>query len=448
MSRVGGWAAQVRDSLRTQLWPIPAIVVLIAVLAGLFIPRLDENIDGNVSGWLDGILFGGDAGAARQLLDTVASSLITVTSLTFSLTVVTLQLASSQFSPRLLRTFTRDLFVQITLALFLGTFAYSLTVLRAVRSEGSTSSAFVPQLAVTLSFVLGVVSVLGLVLFLAHLVRQIRAEVLLCKVATDCLEVVEDVTEPASQDDVISGGSVSAYGPTSRYVCSHTSGFLIRVDEQELLAMAVKHHLTLVIDRMPGDFVVAEVPLGYYQPDDPDAEPVDLSEHLGACLHTGMERTDTQDIGYGLRQLSDVANKALSPGINDPTTAVHAISHISVILCMLARRNLGDARLYDDGGALRVVLRRPDLGRIVDDALRQPRLYGVSDPVVLRALYRALTDLAWRVHPHQAWLVRDELRRLDQAAAARDATSGEAREASQWSKEVAEALDAAAAVRD
>lgn len=447
MSRAAGWAAQVRDSLRTQLWPIPAIAVLIALLAGLFIPRLDANIDAQVSGWADGLLFGGDAGAARQLLDTVASSLITVTSLTFSLTVVTLQLASSQFSPRLLRTFTRDLFVQTTLALFLGTFAYSLTVLRSVRSERTTSPAFVPQFAVTLSFVLAVVSVVGLVLFLAHLVRQIRAEVLLCKVATDCLEVVENVTEPMSQDQVTSSGSVSAYGPTSRYVCSSTSGFLIRVDEQELLAAAVDHDLTLVIDRMPGDFLVADVPAGYYQPQNPDVEPVDLSGQLRACLHTGMERTDTQDVSYGLRQLSDVANKALSPGINDPTTAVHAISHISVILCTLARRDLGDARLYDDRGVIRVVLRRRDLGTIIDDALRQPRLYGASDPVVLRALYRALTDLAWRVHPHQAWLVRDELRKLNDAAAAQDMTATEEREAAMWSKQVTDSLDAAADLR-
>lgn len=444
MTRASGWAAQVRDSLRTQLWPIPVIGVLIAVLAGLFIPRLDAHIDPHLPLTLDRVLFGGDAGAARQLLDSVSSSLITVTSLTFSLTVVTLQLASSQFSPRLLRTFTRDLFVQVTLAIFLGTFGYSLTVLRSVRSSEGAGPDAVPQIAVTLSFVLAIVSVVSLVLFLAHLVRQIRAEVLLDTVATDCLEVVDDMTQPSSPGEVSAGGSVAAFGSTSSYVRPSSSGFLIRIDQQELLEAAVEHHLTIVIDRMPGDFVVADVPLGYYQPDDPDAERFDLSHQLGACVHTGMERTDTQDIGYGLRQLTDVANKALSPGINDPTTAMHAISHISVILCTLARRELGDARLHDERGNVRVVLRRPDLGTLVDVALRQPRLYGASDPQVLRSLYRTLTDLAWRVHPHQEWLVRDELRKLNDAAAARDATQDETLEAASWSKEVSDALDAAA----
>ncbi len=172
--------ANARETFKTQLWPIPTIAVVAALLLGLGLPELDSAVNGHLSGRVSGWLFGGDADAARSLLSTIASSLITVTALTFSLTVVTLQLASSQFSPRLLRTFTSDQFVQSTLALFLATFTYSLTVLRAVRSAGdSGQNEFVPKLAVTLAFVLAVGSVLGLVLFLAHLTEQIRVETML-----------------------------------------------------------------------------------------------------------------------------------------------------------------------------------------------------------------------------------------------------------------------------
>lgn len=146
--------------------------------------------------WLTAALFGGDAGAASTLLDAISSSLITVTSLTFSLTVVTLQLASSQFSPRLLRTFTSDLFVQATLAVFLSTFTYALTVLRAVRSGNSGSTAFVPRISVTFAFVLGIVSVLGLVLFLAHLARTIRVETMLRGVHDDASATLRRATSP------------------------------------------------------------------------------------------------------------------------------------------------------------------------------------------------------------------------------------------------------------
>ncbi len=171
------WLTYTRDVIRTQLWPIPTLAVVCALLLGLGLPELDASVDADLSAGLSGLLFGGDASAARSLLETISSSLITVTALTFSLTVVTLQLASSQFSPRLLRTFTRDLFVQLTLALFLATFTYALTVLRSIRSaDDGGGGEFVPQIAVTVAFLLAVASVLGLVLFLAHLTEQIRVD--------------------------------------------------------------------------------------------------------------------------------------------------------------------------------------------------------------------------------------------------------------------------------
>ena len=180
------WLAHTREAVRSRLWPIPVLAVVAALLLGLGVPELDARFDEHLSAGVSDLLFGGDADAARSLLGAIASSLITVTSLTFSLTVVTLQLASSQFSPRLLRTFTSDQFVQVTLALFLATFTYALTVLRAVRSDGDGGGAeFVPKAAITLAFVLTVASVLGLVLFLAHLTTQIRVETMLRNVHRD-----------------------------------------------------------------------------------------------------------------------------------------------------------------------------------------------------------------------------------------------------------------------
>lgn len=127
------YLASARDTARTQLWPLPVLGVVGSAVAGVLLPRVDSRWGREMPAWLNSLLFAGDAGAARTLLDAISTSLITVTSLTFSLTVVTLQLASSQFSPRLLRTFTSDTFVQATLAVFLSAFTYALTVLRAVR---------------------------------------------------------------------------------------------------------------------------------------------------------------------------------------------------------------------------------------------------------------------------------------------------------------------------
>ena len=143
------WSAATADAWRTQLWPVPTLAVAAAVALGVGLPRVDAHIDDELPASVTAYLFSGGPEAARTVLSVIAGSLITVTSLTFSLTVVTLQLASSQFSPRLLRTFTRDRLVHVSLGLLLGTFMYAVTVLRTVRASLSDHEAFVPQLAVT-----------------------------------------------------------------------------------------------------------------------------------------------------------------------------------------------------------------------------------------------------------------------------------------------------------
>jgi uncharacterized membrane protein len=402
--------------VRTQLWPLPVVGVVMALVLGVVLPHVDRHADAALPSWLDSVLFSGDPGAARTVLDAISSSLITVTSLTFSLTVVTLQLASSQFSPRLLRTFTSDVFVQATLALFLATFTFSLTVLRSVRSSGDAQTVFVPRISVTASFLLAMASVIGLVVFLAHLARQIRIETMLRDVHADATATIEAVLSPRSQ----------AHGPTdpaptppphASMLLAQSSGFLVRVDEDELLACAAKHDIFCVLDAQPGASVVAGTPIGsIWSPTGP-LPPDDagqLRRCIGKAMHIGFERTAAQDVGYGLRQLTDVANKALSPGINDPTTAVHALGHISAVLCELADRELGSVMLHDDAGYVRVVLRRPDLADLLDLAITQPRRYGCSDPQVMMRLFRLLEEVAWHAAtPDQRGVVAGHLGRLD-----------------------------------
>ena len=407
-------ARGVRDALRTQLWPLPTLAVVVSVALGLILPQLDARVDTSLSGWVDSVIFGGDAGAASTVLDAVSSSLITVTSLTFSLTVVTLQLASSQFSPRLLRTFTQDLFVQGTLALFLGTFAYSLTVLRAVRSGTDGGAAFVPRIAVSTSYALAVLSVIGLVLFLAHLARQIRVETMLHQVHADASDTLRSVLPPRG------GGRplVSPPSGTGQPLLATTSGFLLGVDTDRLLRASQDADAVIAVSALPGDFVVAGTPVGAVHAD-PALDERDLASlqaAVGAAMRTGTERTAAEDVAFGLRQLTDVANKALSPGINDPTTAVHALGHLSALLCELAGSDLGSVEIRgDDGGHL--VLNRPDLDHLLETSLTQIRLYGSNDPQVVGRLYRLLTELSWHVSAPDTWLIGRERDRLDHTAA-------------------------------
>jgi len=235
------------------------------------------------------------------VLSAVSGSLITVTSLTFSLTVVTLQLASGQFSPRLLRSFVRDRLVHGTLALFLGTFTYSLSVLRSVRSQGGLQERFVPRVSVTFAFVLAVASIMGLVLFLAHLVRQIRVETMLRNTheeanATGRRVLPDRPTRPAPE-------RAHPSGPPA-LVMADQSGFLVRVDEGELLQAALDLDAVIRVDVPPGSSLILDVPVASVWPlparaPGPSVDS-DACRRIGRALRTGFERTAAQDIGFGL----------------------------------------------------------------------------------------------------------------------------------------------------
>ncbi|MEO8967244.1 MAG: DUF2254 domain-containing protein [Solirubrobacteraceae bacterium] len=408
--------------MRTQLWPLPTLGIIVGVGLGVGLPRLDGHVDHGFSAATAAYLFGGGPSAARTFLGTIAGSLITVTALTFSLTVVTLQLASSQFSPRLLRTFTRDRFVHVTLALLLGTFTYALAVLRTVRDARGGQPVFVPQLSVTVAFVLCVLSVLGLVFFLAHLAQQIRVETMLRNVHHDASDTVKRVLRARESD--AESETPPTPPPGAVVMLAAASGFLVQIDEQTLLSAAGDADAIILVECWPGRSVISGTPIGAVWPRVNPGDPkliTRLAQHAPGALAVGFERTAVQDIGYGLRQLADVTNKALSPGINDPTTAVHALGHCSALLCELADKDLGPRLLYDDHAQLRVVLNRPGFADMLDVAITQPRRYGASDPFVLRRLFELLAEVAWRAaHPDQHQAITGQLARLRATAAAQD----------------------------
>ncbi len=370
----------VRESLRAQLWPVPLLAVILALILGQVLPSLDRQLDDSMPPVVSGILFGGGPEAARSLLETIAGSTITVTSLTFSLTVVTLQLASSQFSPRLLRTFTRDRFVHNTLALFLATFVFALTVLRSIRVETSAGSGFVPEIAVTTAFALTVGSVVGLVLFLAHLARQIRVETMLRDVHRETDETLERVFP----EHDARRPSVPAPGSRPDTIRAPSSGFLTRIDTRALVAAAARLDGFVSLDVAPGTSLVAGIPVARVWsagevPLDGDRL-AELDDAVSTSLRTGFERTSTQDPSFGLQQLLDVTDKALSPGVNDPTTAVHALSHISAVLCSLTARTTGPITLYDTNDQARVNLTLPSFAELLDLVMDQLITYAFTDP--------------------------------------------------------------------
>lgn len=410
MNRTGGssdvgrwgrrsWWAKVSESVESRLWPVPLAAVVIAVALGILLPRIDLVVDSSLPTAVDSAVFNGGADTARSVLSSIAGSLITATSLTFSLTVVALQLASSQASPRVLRLFARDRQVHWTLAAFLGTFAYSITVLRSVRSATEDVPEFVPRISVTLAFVLTLVSVIMLVFFLAHLAAQLRVETMLKEIHADTDRVIGLMGER--------NASLPAYGPAVvvpaawRAVAAGSSGFLTGQDHELLLRVADEHSIVVEETRRVGENIVKGTPLAYWWHTGGPGDRVHAT-HLDAAISDafgiGYERTAAEDIDFGFEQILDIGLRALSAGVNDPTTAVHAVGHLTALLARTIEMPRLPAALAGDDGELRVVTSARAVVDDIEAALSPIRHYGASHPAVVERFIRAVDELSSLTH--------------------------------------------------
>lgn len=406
----GGRLHTVRRAVGGALWPVPAMAVVLAIALALALPELDRRLQQGPGEPL-AFVFGGGPSAARTVLSAIATSLISVTTLLFSLTIVTLQLASSQYSPRLLQTFVRDRVVQACLGILLGTFVFALVVLRTVRSaDDSEDSAFVPRLSVTVALLLTLVSVAALVAFLSHQTRQLRVETMLRDVHVEAAATLRRLDEQQREDEQpdIDPPAIPAQ---ARPVCARHSGFLVQVNEGPLLVAAAEAGVVLRLIPRPGESVLAGVPVAWVWRDASGEvpSPEELEDALAEHLVLGYERADRGDPSYGLRKLVDIAARALSPGINDPTTAVHALSHVSDLLGLAARRTTWHRRVADDDGTLRLFAPSWDFATLLNRAITQPRAYGGTDPDVADRLFALLAETAWHADaPEQQAAVRRE----------------------------------------
>jgi uncharacterized membrane protein len=320
-----------------------------------------------------------------------------------------------------LRTFARDRFVHRTLAVFLGSFVYALTVLRTIRSSGAEADEFVPQISVTVAFCAGLVSVVSLVLFLAHLAQEIRVETILRNVHQDAEDTLQRVlgtpTDTRAQAPrAFAVLPTSAAGTEELDLVAPSSGFIVDTDTEGLRDVAVEVGAVLVLDRCIGTAVVEGTPVARAWGSDGARLSADdrarLQDGLDRCMPVRFERSGLYDLGFGLRQITDVAVKALSPGVNDPTTAVHALNHSSALLCQVLRRTLEPLVVRDQADRIRVGVQRPDFVELLDLAVAQPRSYGAQDRFVMTAIIELLSAAGWTAtRPEERRAIHEQLRR-------------------------------------
>jgi uncharacterized membrane protein len=373
-----------RDALseyvRGSLWVLPTASVILALAAGtgLSLVKLGPGSP---------LAFQGTADDARNLLAAVASTMVTVIALLLGLTVVALQLASTQFSPRLLRNFLRDRPNQLVLSAFAATFAYSAAGLYTVGVSGGNRSAEFPRLAVTGALVLLFICLGLLVFFADHLAHSIQIDAIMGVVLRDTITVINTRM-------LAGGGRAPPVPEDAAVVPAQQSGYVQTVDPQRLLEAARQHRIWLRLRPRVGEHVVAGTPIGWIwsavtgQPPDPSV----LQPSVADAIRIGFERTLEQDPAFGLRQLVDVACRALSPAVNDPYSAIQAVDRLSVIFCALAVRDLGD-HVEGDAEAL-VAVPGWSFPEYLAVACGLIRRYGSGEPTVADALLRLLHSCA------------------------------------------------------
>lgn len=395
------------DELNHNFWLIPGAAVASAVALSKLLLEVDGRLAADATGWY---LFRGGPEGARAVLTSVASSIMTVTGVVFSVTVLVLQLASQQFSPRVLRTFLGDRATQTSLAVLVGTFVYSLLTLRSVRGASDGVAEFVPSLSVWVAVVLAGASIGMFVFFIHHVSQSIRAVNVLGLIGAETRAALtrmypENVGEDADPVDA----QRPAGAPSLLVLHEGRSGVITAASEDRIWEAASAAGVTVGLRPMIGDFVPEGSVLFEVWG---DATRVN-SKELAAAVAVGRERTLSQDPAFGFRGIVDIAERALSPSTNDPTTAVQALDQLHDLLRRLAVRRFPAPARTDRTGRVRVILPRPDFDSYVRLSLDEIRFYGAGSVQIVRRLRFLLEDLLAVAPPSRRAELRRQLHALD-----------------------------------
>lgn len=391
------WLTSKWEDLRTSFWFMPTLMVIGAIFLSFFTINLDKvTAEQNRFATLGWTFTRGPEGS-RALLSTVAGSMMTIASVTFSITIVALQLASGQFGPRLLRNFMRDQGNQLALGTFIATFTYCLLVLRTV--NGSQDEPFVPHISVTIGLLLALMSLGVLIYFIHHAAESIQAENVIAAVSRELHRAINKLypetvgKEPAEALTHRPSAPIPAdYRINSRDVESPESDYLQAIDLEGLLGLAVKHDLILAIDQRPGKFCLKGGRIASAWPSDRVDDGV--AHSIQNSFYFGLRRTLTQDSEFAIDQLVEIAVRALSPGINDPFTAINCIDRIGAALGLLTEKEIPSRYRFDDEGRLRVITEVSTVSGIIDASFHQIRQAALGNTSVSLKLMETIAAIA------------------------------------------------------
>jgi uncharacterized membrane protein len=383
---------QLWSNLRSSFWFLPSLMVLGSIVFAAALIEADST--GSVR-WLARWprMFGAGAEGARQMLSTLAGSMMTVMGITFSMTLLALTLASSQYSSRILRNFMRSRVTQVTLGIFAGIFVYCLIVLRTIRGGAAE---FVPNLAVFFAFVLALGGVVVLIYFIHHIASSIQASSIIATVAQETTAAIDrlfpDKPVPGPDEDGGQDPVLRSLGERSWYtVPAEVSGYMQSVDNDALLRLARDWKTIVRMERGVGAFAVQNTVLASLALTFPPDQ--EMIAALNKACSISRHRTVDQDPAFGIRQIVDMALKALSPGVNDTSTAVMCVDYLTAILTRLACRQFPSSHRYD-GEALRVISIVPTFEGLLTESFDQIRRNAEGNVSIMARMLGGIDTIA------------------------------------------------------
>lgn len=419
--------------LRSSYWFIPAIMSLMSIALSVIAISIDSRLSGSPPpGWE--WLFENQPDGARAVLSTIAGSMITVAGVVFSITLVTVSSAASRFGPRLLTNFMRDQTNQITLGTFIATFLYCLLILRAVQSappgaSDAEAAYFVPHIALLIGIGFALCSIAVLIRFIHHVPQTIHISLVTAKIGRELLARVSQrfpenfgqggETE-AAQNNEIDDVPKSLQHPVAKNVVTIealSAGFIRVVLDKTLLEFAKERNLVMRLGKQPGDFVLPgetliSLPIGT-QLDDDD------TKRLRSAFGLGPKRTPDQDIRFLVQELVEIASRALSPGVNDPITAISSLNWLSAALIEHSNKDDPSALRHDDQGHTRIVTPQFGFADLLEQSFGSLRAYVATDPTATAEALELLERIAKSSNaPNRKALESEKMKLLASAKAA------------------------------
>ena len=411
----GGLVYTLKERVRTSFWAVPSLLSVVALVLAELAIRADQRSYLAESPWL----YSGTADGGRAILAALASAMITVTGVVFSITIVALSFASGALGPRLLRNFMRDRVNQLVLGAFIATFLFSLRVLAGLKGAQEPRS----SMAITLALLLVVVSFGILIYFIHHVSKSIQVNTILGEVR----EALDAAIDRLFPDELPEDGEEEElppppYDPAAPAwsVPAGASGYVQVVDRERLEKIASEHDAGIVCAVRPGEFAVegGELLRTTMAVDE------ELADELRSCIALGPIATEPQDVEYSVRQIVEIALRALSPGVNDPFTAMSGIDHLGASLARLARRRMPERERRTADGRFRLETPGVTFPMVMDSAWSQIRHHGAGQPAVGVRILEALVEVARQARaPERARCVEQHARMV--AAACLDGCAAE-----------------------